>query len=228
MLADIEQIRIGFIMILNSKQVKAYSVLLAFVICGLAASTVSASKVVHLGIDFPFSNIIFSIFTYPIVDCICELWGKPIARQTVWIALGSQLLVVLLLQLSVMMPHANFWQNQPAYAMVLSVSGKVVTASFLAFLISQLLDIMLYQKIKNVFYGKLLWLRSNVSTFVGQIIDSGIFVSIVFYGLPHKLHILQGSIAVKIIISILMTPIVYLIVIGVDKYLKSETLAFKV
>lgn len=212
---------------LDNRQFKAYLVLVALIICGLAAATVTASKVVHLGINFPFSNIVFSIFTYPIVDCICELWGKKVARQTVWLALGSQLLVVLLLQFSIVIPHASFWNNQKEYATILSVSGKVVTASFLAFFLSQILDIIVYQKIKNICRGKLLWLRSNVSTFIGQIIDSSIFVSIVFYASPHKFNILLGSIGVKIIISILMTPFVYLIVMWINRYLQFDTQAFK-
>lgn len=212
---------------LENKHSKAYTVLVALIICGLATATVTASKVIHLGINFPFSNIVFSIFTYPIVDCICELWGRKIARQTVWLALGCQMLVVLLLQFSIVLPHASFWQNQKEYATLLSSSGLVVTASFLAFFLSQILDIIVYQKIKDLSHGKLLWLRSNVSTFIGQIIDSTIFVGIVFYASHHKLNILLGSILVKIIISILMTPIVYLIVIGIDKYLESDTEAFK-
>jgi len=212
---------------LDNKQIKAYSILTALNICGLAAATVTASKVVHLGINFPFSNIVFSIFTYPLVDCICELWGKKIARQTVWLALGCQLLIVFLLQLSIVIPHAAYWNNQRSYALILSVSGKVVAASFLAFLLSQILDIFVYQKIKNASHGKLLWLRSNVSTFMGQIIDSCVFVGIVFYTSHHKLNILLGSISVKIIISILMTPIVYFIVIMTDRYLNHNTHAFK-
>lgn len=154
---------------LNEKSIKAYAALVALVVCGLAASTVTASKIVHIGISFPFSNIVFSIFTYPIVDCICELWGKKIARQTVLLALFSQMLIVLLLQFSIAMPHASFWQNQKEYADVLSSSGEVVIASFLAFFISQILDIILYQKIKNASQGKWLWFRSNASTFLGQV-----------------------------------------------------------
>ncbi len=212
---------------LADKQVKAYLVLVSLTICGLAAATVTASKVVHIGINFPFSNIIFSIFTYPIVDCICELWGKKIARQAVWIALASQMIIVLLLQISIVVPHASFWTQQQNYQAILSVSGHVVIASLIAFLASQILDIVVYQKIKNASKGRHLWLRSNLSTFIGQSVDSIIFVSLVFSASHHKVNILLGSILIKIIISILMTPIVYLIVIGVNKYLGSNTLAFK-
>ena len=211
---------------LDNKNIRAYLILLVLIICGLAVAAVTASKVVHIGINFPFCNIVFSIFTYPLVDCICELWGKRIARQTVFLALVAQLIIVLLLQLSIVTPHAAFWTMQHEYQSILSTSGKVIIASMLAFISSQILDIVIYQKIKDVSRGKWLWLRDNTSTFVGQFVDSSIFISIVFYSSQHKLSILMGSIILKMILSILMTPVVYLIVITINKYLDSKTLAF--
>lgn len=211
-----------------TKDVKAYFILTLLITCGLATTTVTASKVVHIGINFPFSNLIFSIFTYPIIDCICELWGKQLAKQAVWIALICQIFIVLILQLSIITPHASFWTNQQAYQLVLSSSIKVILASSLAFLTSQILDITVYQKFKNASKGKLLWLRSNASTLIGQLVDSAIFITIVYSTSQHKLSIFLGSIILRIIISILMTPAIYLIVIKIDKYLESKTAAFKV
>lgn len=202
-------------------------ILTSLVICGLASSLITGSKVVHFGVDFPFSNIVFSIFTYPIVDCICELWGKKVAQQTLWIALASQLLIAFLIQLSIMIPPPYFWRLQNEYRTILSVSGTIIIASLFAFSVSQILDIVVYQRIKKFTQGRMLWLRSNISTYLGQIIDSVIFVTIVFYHSDKKFDILFGSILVKVFLSFLMTPIVYLIVIVTNRYLQSNTLAFK-
>jgi uncharacterized integral membrane protein (TIGR00697 family) len=202
--------------------------LTSLVICGLAGSLITAPKIIHFGINFPFSNIIFSILTYPIVDCICELWGKQAARQTMWFALSSQLLLAVVIQISIFAPHSSFWQLQKEYQLVLSAGASVVTASLIAFAASQMLDIVIYQKLKEYSRGKKLWLRSNLSTFLGQAIDSIIFINIIFYNSSQKLSILMGSVLVKIILSFLMTPIVYLIIYAVNKYLDFKTLAFKV
>lgn len=213
--------------VVQQKEVKAYLLLTTLVICGLAGSLITGSKIIHFGVNFPFSNIIFSIFTYPIVDCICELWGKKVARQTLWLGLGSQLFIALLIQLSISTPAASFWSYQHEYQTILSVSGRVIVASLTAFSISQILDIMVYQKIKELSQGRWLWLRSNISTYIGQAIDSIIFVTIVFAGSNQKMNIVMGSILVKVILSFLMTPFVYLIVILTHKYLDSNTMAFK-
>lgn len=212
---------------LQSKEVRAYILLTSLVICGLAGSLITAPKIVYVGIQFPFSNIVFSILTYPIVDCICELWGKQAARQTVWLGLVSQALFALIIQLSIMAPHSPFWPLQFEYQNILSTGIHVVVASLVAFITSQILDIFIYQRIKELSKGKWLWLRSNISTYLGQIIDSSIFVMLVFYHSNQKLTILFGSIIVKIILSMMMTPFVYLIVITINRYLESNTLAFK-
>jgi uncharacterized integral membrane protein (TIGR00697 family) len=164
--------------------------------------------------------------TYPVVDCICELWGKKAAQQTLWIALGSQFLIAILIQLSINAPYPAFWHLQSEYETILSVSGKVIIASLIAFSVSQILDIAIYQRLKAMSKGRWLWLRSNISTYVGQSVDSVIFVMIVFYGSNQKISILLGSISIKIILSFLMTPVVYLIVMLVNWYLDSNTLAF--
>ncbi len=45
---------------------------------------------------------------------------------------------------------------------------------------------------------------------------------IVFHASNQKINIFIGSITVKVILSFLMTPIVYLIVIAVNRYLESN------
>ncbi|TAL62916.1 MAG: VUT family protein [Legionella sp.] len=212
---------------LEFKETRAYLFLTALVICGLAASLITAPKIVHVGINFPFSNIVFSIFTYPIVDCICELWGKPIARQTVWIGLVSQVLFCVLIQLSILAPPAQQWLHQGEYQIILSTGINVVIASLVAFAISQIFDIYVYQKLKEKSLGKQLWLRSNLSTYLGQTIDSILFINIVFYNSNQKMNLILGSITIKIILSFLMTPIVYLIIHSLNRYLDNHTLAFK-
>tara|TARA_R110000868_G_scaffold138503_3_gene352679 strand:+ start:170 stop:862 length:693 start_codon:yes stop_codon:yes gene_type:complete len=211
-----------------TKEIRAYSFLTALVICGLLGSLITAPKLIHYGVDFPFSVIVFSIFTYPIVDCICELWGKHVARQTLWLGLFCQILLTALIQLSIVAPHASYWHLQSAYQAVLSTGLNVAVASLLAFSVSQMIDIVVYQKIKEFSRGRWLWLRSNISVYLGQAVDSIIFVNIVFYASNQKLNILLGSITVKIILSFLMTPMVYLIVNGVNRYLDFKTLAFSV
>lgn len=212
---------------LQSRETRAYLLLAALVICGLVASVITAPKVVDFGVHCPFSTIIFSICSYPIVDCICELWGKRVARQTLWLALFCQFLFTMLVQLSILAPAAQFWKLQAEYEAVLSVGGNVIIASLIAFTLSQILDIAVYQRIKELSHGKMLWLRSNISIYLGQALDSFIFILIVFHDSDRKFHLFFGAVLVKIVLALLMTPVIYLIVMAVNRYLGNNTLAFR-
>ena len=206
---------------LFSKHTKAYLFMLMLSVSGLTASNISAAKVVHIGVNFPFSNLIFSIFTFPVVDSICEVWGRRAAFQAVVFGLMSQVLFMLLIQVSILAPAASFWHLQDEYINVLSVTGKVVLASGIAFSISQVMDVMIYQRIKDWSQGRWMWLRGNVSTVIGQAIDSAIFIAIIFSTSAHKMDIFMGSMTVKITIAVLMTPFMYALVYGVRWYLTS-------
>jgi queuosine precursor transporter len=212
---------------LTAKEVRAYAFLTSLVICGLAGSIITATKIIYVGINFPFSNIVFSILTYPIVNVICEIWGKQAAKQAVWLGLGSQVILTIIIQLSIIVPHSPFWHHESAYQMVLSTNLVAVMAGLAAFAVSQMFNIVVYQRLKELCEGKFLWLRSNFATYLGQAIDSSIFVLIVFASSSQKYNVLFGSILVKIIITFLMTPIIYFIVNGVNRYLESTTMAFK-
>lgn len=207
---------------MTDRSTRAYLILQSLVICGLTSSAIAAIKLIHYGITFPFSNVIFSILSYPLIDSICEIWGKKAARQAMWIGIFSQTVFVILLQFSILVPAASFWSLQESYASVLSVTGNVIVASFLAISISQLLDIYLYQRIKDLTNGKCLWLRSNISILFGQLLDSIIFVMIVFHQANNKVAILFGSISVKAMISVAMTPVIYLIVMLVRRYIAAD------
>lgn len=212
----------------QQKAVKAYLFLTTLVMCGLVSSIITAQKIVYLGMNFPFSNLVISILTYPIIDSICELWGKPAARLAVYLSLLSQILFAIIIYFSIITPHASFWDKQSEYQLILATGIKILIASLLAFLVSQILDIILYQKLKELCQGKKLWLRANLATYLGQTIDTVIFVNIVFAGINQKMHIIAGALIVKLLLSVLMTPVIYLIVYLVKKYLTSGILSDKI
>ena len=60
-----------------------------------------------------------------------------------------------------------------------------------------------------------LWLRNNVSTAISQFFDTAIFYSIAFYGvIPNDQLplIVLGTYLVKLVITVVDTPVVYLVV----------------
>ena len=210
-----------------SSDIRAYAVLNFLAVVGLCASAITASKIVEIGpFIFPCSNIIFSLLTFPVTDIISEVWGKQYAKITVWLSFAAQAGFVLLIQGSIYVPAADVWTQQAVYAEVLGSGPRILIASFVAFLTSQLWDVVVYSKLKQLCGGRYLWLRNNVSTFTSQLLNSAIFITIAFYDSAPILEMLLGSLALKWVIAAIDTPLVYAGVHFITRTVETESIAY--
>jgi len=158
---------------------------------------------------FPCTNTIFSLLTFPITDIISVVWGKQYAKITVWISFAAQAVFVFLVQGSIYVPAAEVGTHQQAYAEVLGNGPRILVASFVAFLTSQLCDVNLYTKLKQSSGERLLWLRNNVSTFTSQLLNSSLFIPLDFYESAPIGEMILGSVFLKWVIAVINTPLVY-------------------
>lgn len=210
-----------------TKELKVFIFLNFLAIVGLCASAITATKLMQVGpFIFPCSNIIFSLLTFPITDIISEIWGKKQAKQTVLISFAAQVFFVFLIQVTLYLPAASFWQKQEAYQAILGAGPRILVASMVAFLTAQYWDVLIYAWLKKVSRGRFLWLRNNFSTFTSQLINSSLFIFIAFYGQQPIQKIIVGSVLLKWIIATIDTPLVYGGVYFINNYLKGKTLAY--
>ena len=126
-----------------------------------------------------------------------------------------------------------------AYNSVLGQGGFIIIGSLTAFILSQLIDVFVFHKIKKITGEKKIWLRATGSTLISQFIDSFVVLFIAFYigtrvnasgndfVWPFKLFIAVGIVnyVYKFIVAILMTPVIYLIHGMIEKYLGHEQAA---
>lgn len=148
-------------------------------------------------------------------DILSEKYDKKEAKKAVFIGFFSMLSFLVSMQVALLFipltdPFA--YDVQAAFELIFGLSVRIVIASLFAYLISQLLDVTLYSKIKQKLSDdRWLWVRNNGSTLLSQLVDSFIFVMIAFVGLPYNLfHILITTYILKVIIALLDTPFVYL------------------
>ncbi|MBO0993460.1 queuosine precursor transporter [Bacillus sp. SD088] len=180
----------------------------------LILSNILAVKLFSLGswAVLPAAVIIY-VFTYPITDTITEVYGKEAARKTVMAGLFTQIAAVVFIYITIKLPAAPYYEHQPEFATIFSASFRVTIASLLSFLVSQNLDVTIFHRLKQRHGNGKLWIRNNVSTMVGQLVDTIIFVTIAFFGTMPFLALL-GLIATqyvfKFLVAILDTPFVYL------------------
>ncbi|MCO7175063.1 queuosine precursor transporter [Sporolactobacillus kofuensis] len=187
---------------------------MVFITCLIAANLV-ASKLFTIDGFSMTSGIIIYPLTFLILDSITECWGKPVAQRIIWIGLLANLLFVLLLQLAIHLPAAPFWKGQEAFATILGAMPRVVLASLCGYTVSQTLDIAIFVGLKKRTKGKMLWLRSLLSTAISQLADSTVFMFVGFAGILPITAILttiSTEYLLKFSYAIIGVPVIYLIV----------------
>ncbi len=184
----------------------------------LLVSNIIASKIVILGGLMVPAAVICYALTFLVSDTIAEVWGKERTKYVIKLGFFASLLAALFIKLAIHLPAAPFWANQKEYELILGTNLRIVVASMTAYLVSQLHDVWAFHFWKEKTKGKHLWLRNNLSTGTSQFIDTGIFITIAFYGTGIPLiPLILGQYAVKLVISICDTPFVYFLVSYVRK-----------
>lgn len=137
--------------------------------------------------DYVFA-IAIGVLPYPLTflctDLIGELYGKARARMVVWTGLALNLWVVFILWIGGVLP--GFETINPATgAPVLDEAGRfpvffeiraltfgAVTASMVAYLSAQFVDVQVFHWLRTLTRGRHLWLRNNGSTLFSQLVDT--------------------------------------------------------
>ena len=182
------------------------------------------------------------ILTYPLTflvsDIISEIWGEKKANFMVFAGFLMSIIMLMIIQISISLPPHLYWviennsfgyvgvdEFSNAYNSVFSLNGKLLFGSMLAYMVAQFVDIRIYHYLKEKTKERHLWLRNNGSTIISQLIDTMIVNSILFYwgfGWDFWLgaQVMLVVYVYKLIIALLDTPLIYLGVAGVNRYLK--------
>ena len=163
-----------------------------FILAFLMALIVTLSNYL---VQFPVNYIglqdifTYGAFSYPIAFLITDLanrrYGKTIARKIVYI--GFILGVTLTLYFST--DFSNL------------ISKRIAIGSGTAFLIAQLLDVQVFDRLRK----KVWFVAPLASSLIGSTIDTFLFFSIAFYGTEvNWITLALGDLFVKISVALLM------------------------
>ena len=218
-----------------SSNEKAYNFFLVIFITMIVLTNIIGVKL----FDIKSITLTTGLITYPltflITDIVCEVFGKNKASLMVLMGFFASILSLIFINLAVMLPGSEVWINsslgynsvqdmQNAYESVFTLPGFLISASMLAYLVAQLIDVRIFHYLKKITNEKKLWLRNNVSTIFSQLIDT-IIVNSIFLHFGLNLNwdiifkIIIASYLFKILIAIVDTPLAYIGVHFTKKYI---------
>lgn len=198
----------------------------AFFVGLLILSNILAVKIFSIaGFAYLPAAVLFYVFTYPITDIVCEVYGGKVARRMIYSGSLIQFLATMLIYGTIQLPPAPFFMLEHEFEAVLGPSIQITGASLLSFLVSQHLDVHIFQRLKADHGEKKLWLRSNLSTTVSQLVDTTLFITIAFYGTMPIMDIvglIVTQYGFKLLASFLLIPLVYVLVYVCKKEKRSQ------
>jgi queuosine precursor transporter len=185
-------------------------------------------------------NLTAGALIWPVVfittDLINEYFGKPGVKHISYLAALLILYSFLVIFLAMKLPPAGFWAElrdaegnvfnmDLAFNKILGQGLRIIWGSLTAFLLGQLVDVFIFQKLKRVTGNRWLWLRATGSTLVSQLVDSFVVLFVAFYGVFATNQIIAIGITnyiYKFTVAIVLTPLIYLGHYFIDRYLGKE------
>jgi uncharacterized integral membrane protein (TIGR00697 family) len=174
-------------------------------------------------------------FVFIMTDVINEYFGVRGVRLISWIAVGLIGYAFLAAYAAISLSPAPFWVDinkgmgvpdiQVAYSILFGQGLWTICGSIIAFLVGQLIDVVIFHRILKITGEKHVWFRATASTAVSQLLDSFIVLYIAFvigpqhWSIPQFLAIGIVNYVYKMAAAIALIPLLYVARVGIAAYL---------
>jgi uncharacterized integral membrane protein (TIGR00697 family) len=238
--------------ILKDKSTKLFLGMTAFFCCNALIAEAIGTKIFSLEKLFGLHPSNFSLFgqagmsfnltcgvllwplEFIMTDIVNEYYGPKAVRRISYTAIILIAYAFLMFYLAMGVPPADFWYGtgvqdgvpdmSKAFNSIFGQGMWIIFASITAFLVSQIVDVTVFHRIKRATGEKKVWLRATGSTLVSQLVDSFIVLFIAFkigkgWSWQLVLAICVMNYVYKSIMAIVLTPVIYIAEKKIDKYL---------
>ena len=189
-------------------------VVISIYIAAQLLSDIASLKITSIaGFSMDAGTFIYPL-TFTIRDLVHKRLGKQVARKIIILAAGINLFMALFFQFTAWLPQDPSWGLGREFAAVLGPVWRIVIASIVAEVISEMLDTEIYHLWQNRITEKYQWMRVLSSNAVSIPVDSLIFCWGAFgFALPHEVvwSIFFANVIVKGAVTIVSLPAIYLV-----------------
>ncbi|MDW3650524.1 MAG: queuosine precursor transporter [Bacteroidia bacterium] len=182
------------------------------------------------------------VLLWPIVfimtDVINEYYGQKGVRLLSYLAVGLISYAFIMAYGAINLAPADWWVGsfaekgvpdmQEAFRNIFGQGMWIIVGSLVAFFLGQILDVIVFHKIRSWTGESKVWLRATGSTIVSQLIDSLVVLYIAFvlgpaqWSLSLFFAVATVNYVYKVSAAILLTPAIYGAHYVIDKFLGEE------
>jgi uncharacterized integral membrane protein (TIGR00697 family) len=170
-------------------------------------------------------------------DIVNEYYGPKAVRRISYIAVGLISYAFIMFYAAIHVPPADFLittrvnegipNMQTAFTGIFGQGMWIIFGSIVAFLVSQIIDVTIFHRIKAATGEKWVWLRATGSTVISQLVDSFVVLFIAFklgndWSWQRVLAIGMVNYAYKFTMALILTPVIYYVEGRIENYLGPE------
>ena len=181
------------------------------------------------------AGVIVWPFVFILTDVINEYFGVRGVRFISWVAVGLISYAFIAAYVAILLSPAKFWVDinagmgvpdiQKAYAQIFGQGLWTICGSIVAFMVGQLIDVVIFHRILKLTGDRFVWFRATASTAVSQLLDSFIVLYIAFvigpqhWSIPQFLAIGCVNYVYKMSAAVVLIPLLYIARGSIERYL---------
>jgi len=182
-------------------------------------------------------NLTCGVLLWPlefiVTDIVNEYYGPKAVKHISYTAVALITYAFLMFYAAIKIPPADFWIGSGAESNISNMDNAffvifgqgmwIIVGSLTAFLVSQIVDVTVFHKIKKLTGERYIWLRATGSTVVSQLVDSFIVLFIAFkigrgWSWQLVMAICLVNYAYKFTMAIVLTPLLYFMHRQIERY----------
>lgn len=187
--------------------------LLAWVpIASILANIMTAKTISIFGLSSTMGTVLFAS-TFLATDILTENYDFKEARKAVFLGMSGVLFYIISSQIAIRYIPSAFDYAHDSMVTIFSLSLRISVASIVMYVISNIADVYLYNKLRAKMKGKYMWVRNNVSTILCNCLENFFFMFLAFIGTFDFTTVVIMAVStsvIEIIAGVCDTPFLYL------------------
>ncbi|MFM8454777.1 MAG: queuosine precursor transporter [Gammaproteobacteria bacterium] len=204
----------------QERNYKYFSALGMLFVTVLLTANIIGEKPIQMGfLEVPSGLLVFPL-TYLLGDALAEVYGFKKSRQVIFMALFANLFMALVCYLVITLPAPVAYPKTLAYEQVLGQTIRLMLVSVFTYLIGEFTNTYIVSYLKIKMQGRLFWLRGLCGSWVGEFVETMLFIPLGFYGVRTWEQIQEMMIFVylfKITYAFLAMPLLNQFVLWLKK-----------
>ncbi len=208
----VEIIIVFSLLLLTKKLFKKEGLFLWIGIATILAN-VQVSKTVDIfGMTTTLGNVLFAS-NFLATDILVECYGLKESKKGVYMGLFSVIIYLIVTQITLFFTPSSIDITNDAMNALFGLAPRICISSVIMYFLSNIADVYLYNKLKEKFDGRKMWIRNNISTIICNCLENFAFIFFAFsgiYTIRDMISIALVGSLIECIIAICDTPFLYM------------------